>query len=167
MKIIGCNSRGRHNMYPGAGKYPIEAITDWDKEIKKHISDNDSPTENNIDDFGEFVLTLQYEDDIDISSSSISHHSTLPLTSNTKSHGTVDVSDFELDLFSFQDNIESYEDRTERRLDAIEKRLHILEPKSEMIEKYSVLQDLYYQYRAAEALLYGNDTDENEEEIRN
>lgn len=60
--------------------------------------------------------------------------------------------------------METHEDRTERRLDSIEKRLCILEPKAEMIEKYEVLKDLYNQYRAAEALLY--DADENDEDSR-
>ncbi len=148
-------------MIPGAGKYPIGAITDWDNEIKKHIPEEEI-TETVIDDFDEFVLSIQSEDDINMQTTIDSITYTTPtLTSGTQSNGTIDVG---LDLFSFHDNMETHEDRTERRLDSIEKRLCILEPKAEMIEKYEVLKDLYNQYRAAEALLYGNDADEDEED---
>ena len=51
---------------------------------------------------------------------------------------------------------------TEKRLLAIEKRLAILEPKKELLDKYEVLQGLYEQYKAAEAMLY-EDEDEEEE----
>ena len=43
------------------------------------------------------------------------------------------------------------------RLEAIENRLSILVPDKEMLEKYEVLQDIYKQYKAAEALLSGPD----------
>ena len=46
------------------------------------------------------------------------------------------------------------------RLATIEKRLSILVPDSELLEKYEVLQDLYSQYKAAEALLDGPDPEE-------
>jgi|SaaInl5LU_22_DNA_1037371.scaffolds.fasta_scaffold01029_9 hypothetical protein len=144
---------------PGPQKYPASVITDWDTEIKKHIPE-ETINENGIDDFDEFVLSLQSEDNINIDIDSITY-TTPTLTSGTQSNGTIDVG---LDLFSFHDNMETHEDRTERRLDSIEKRLCILEPKAEMIEKYEVLKDLYNQYRAAEALLYGNDADEDEED---
>ena len=52
-------------MTSGSGKYPIEAITDWDKEIKKHISE-ETKIESDVDDFDEFVLSLQSEDDSNI-----------------------------------------------------------------------------------------------------
>ena len=39
----------------------------------------------------------------------------------------------------------------------------ILEPKKEMLEKYTVLQDLYDQYKAAEALLGGPDVEDDNE----
>lgn len=39
-------------------------------------------------------------------------------------------------------------------VDAIEKRLQILRPNPELLEKYEMLQSLYDQYKAAEALLY-------------
>ena len=43
------------------------------------------------------------------------------------------------------------------RLEEIENRLSILVPDKEMLEKYEVLQDIYKQYKAAEALLSGPD----------
>lgn len=143
-------------MTPGSEKYPIGAITDWDKEIKKHISE-ETKIESDVDDFDEFVLSIQSEDSIDLTYD-ISDFTTSSSSSNMQSQGTVNI---DLDLFTFHDNIETHEDRTERRLDAIEKRLCILEPKHEMIEKYEVLKDLYNQYRAAEALLYDDDDSEN------
>jgi hypothetical protein len=51
---------------------------------------------------------------------------------------------------------------TEKRLSAIEKRLAILEPRKDLLDKYEVLQGLYEQYKAAEAMLY---EDEEEEEL--
>ena len=150
-------------MTPGSEKYPIGAITDWDKEIKKHISE-ETKIESDVDDFDEFVLSIQSEDDSNIKITSgsttydVSDFTSSSSSSNMQSQGTVNI---DLDLFTFHDNIETHEDRTERRLDAIEKRLCILEPKHEMIEKYEVLKDLYNQYRAAEALLYDDDDSEN------
>jgi hypothetical protein len=49
------------------------------------------------------------------------------------------------------------------RLDKLEKlvedRLLVLRPNKEMLEKYELLQSIYEQYKAAEALLYGNEDD--------
>jgi len=45
------------------------------------------------------------------------------------------------------------------RLEEIENRLSILVPDKEMLEKYEVLQDIYKQYKAAEALLSGPDVE--------
>ena len=45
------------------------------------------------------------------------------------------------------------------RLSTIESRLAILKPDTEMLEKYEVLQDIYKQYKAAEALLSGPDAE--------
>jgi len=50
-----------------------------------------------------------------------------------------------------------------KTVDVIKKRMAILEPKKEMLEKYKVLQDLYDQYKAAEALLDGPDMEDNDE----
>lgn len=44
-----------------------------------------------------------------------------------------------------------------KSLEAIEKRLTILKPDDKLLEKYQILQDLYEQYKAAEALLYDNE----------
>lgn len=152
-------------MTSGSGKYPIEAITDWDKEIKKHISEETKiEIDENDFDFIWAANDLQSEDDSNIKITSgsttydVSDFTSSSSSSNMQSQGTVNI---DLDLFTFHDNIETHEDRTERRLDAIEKRLCILEPKHEMIEKYEVLKDLYNQYRAAEALLYDDDDSEN------
>lgn len=46
------------------------------------------------------------------------------------------------------------------RLATIEKRLSILVPDSKLLEKYEILQDLYSQYKAAEALLDGPDPEQ-------
>ena len=45
------------------------------------------------------------------------------------------------------------------RLSTIESRLSILKPDTEMLAKYEVLQDMYKQYKAAEALLSGPDAE--------
>ena len=45
-------------------------------------------------------------------------------------------------------------------VDAISKRLAVLEPKKHLLDKYEVLQDLYEQYKAAEALLYEDEEEE-------
>ena len=50
-----------------------------------------------------------------------------------------------------QDAFKSINDR----LSTIENRLSILVPDKEMLDKYKVLQDMYNQYTAAEALLSG------------
>lgn len=47
-------------------------------------------------------------------------------------------------------------------IDAIEKRLGILKPDPKLLDKYELLQNLYEQYKAAEAMLY---EDENDEEF--
>jgi len=49
---------------------------------------------------------------------------------------------------------------TEKRLRAIEKRLAILEPRKDLLDKYEVLQSLYEQYKAAEAMLYEDEEEE-------
>ena len=58
---------------------------------------------------------------------------------------------------------ESAEDKTSKRLDRIEKRLSILEPNKELLDKYELLQGLYEQYKAAEAMLHDGDDNEEEE----
>lgn len=45
-------------------------------------------------------------------------------------------------------------------VDAIKDRLAILEPKKELLDKYELLQSLYEQYKAAEAMLSGPDIED-------
>jgi hypothetical protein len=45
-------------------------------------------------------------------------------------------------------------------VDAIEKRLSILQPDPKLLKQYEVLQGLYDQYKAAEAMLYEDDIEE-------
>lgn len=47
-------------------------------------------------------------------------------------------------------------------VDAIKDRLAILEPKQELLDKYELLQSLYEQYKAAEAMLMGPGPEEEE-----
>lgn len=54
-------------------------------------------------------------------------------------------------------SLEQIVDRLVDRLESIEKRLTILTPDDKLLEKYELLQGLYDQYKAAEALLYDND----------
>ena len=46
-------------------------------------------------------------------------------------------------------------DEVKNRLTTIEKRLSILVPDKKLLKKYEILQDIYNQYKAAEALLSG------------
>ena len=81
--------------------------------------------------------------------------------------GTIDLSSVYQDVD--QDitlNVEGEERKVSelfKTIDVIKKRLSILEPKKEMLEKYKVLQDLYEQYKAAEALLDGPDAEGDNE----
>lgn len=81
--------------------------------------------------------------------------------------GTIDLSSVYQDVD--QDitlNVEGEERKVSelfKTVDVIKKRLSILEPKKEMLEKYKVLQDLYEQYKAAEALLDGPDAEGDNE----
>lgn len=63
-----------------------------------------------------------------------------------------------VDPFIFDGN--DHKSTVEDRLDKIEKRLAILEPKQELLDKYEVLQSLYEQYKAAEAMLMGPDPED-------
>jgi len=47
-------------------------------------------------------------------------------------------------------------------VDAIEKRLGILRPDPKLLDKYELLQSLYEQYKAAEAMLYEGNNEEEE-----
>jgi len=60
-------------------------------------------------------------------------------------------------LLSDYDDESPEVDEIKNRLSAIEKRLAIVVPDRKLLKKYTVLQDLYNQYKAAEALLDGPD----------
>ena len=81
--------------------------------------------------------------------------------------GTVDLDsiyrDVEEDITLSVDGQERKVSELFKTVDIIKKRLSILEPKKEMLEKYKVLQDLYEQYKAAEALLDGPDVEDKNE----
>lgn len=47
-------------------------------------------------------------------------------------------------------------------IDTIEKRLGILRPDPKLLDKYELLQSLYEQYKAAEAMLYEGNNEEEE-----
>lgn len=65
-----------------------------------------------------------------------------------------------VDPFIFDGN--DHKSTVEDRLGKIEKRLAILEPKQELLDKYELLQSLYEQYKAAEAMLMGPDPEDEE-----
>lgn len=50
--------------------------------------------------------------------------------------------------------------RIERMEKTMNDRLCVLTPDPEMLKKWELLQEIYQQYKAAEALLYGSDSDE-------
>ena len=76
------------------------------------------------------------------------------VTGTNYSGMTISVDDYWNDINDpREEEINSINDR----LTTIENRLSILVPNKEMLEKYEVLQDIYKQYKAAEALLSGPD----------
>ena len=76
------------------------------------------------------------------------------VTGTNYSGMTISVDDYLNDMNDpREEEINSINDR----LTTIENRLSILVPNKEMLEKYEVLQDIYKQYKAAEALLSGPD----------
>jgi len=80
------------------------------------------------------------------------------LISNTDYSGaTISVDDSYWNVMADprDDEIKSMNDR----LSAIENRLSILVPDKDMLKKYKVLQDIYNQYKAAEALLSGPESE--------
>lgn len=81
--------------------------------------------------------------------------------------GSIDLSsvytDVEQDITLSVDGEERKISDLFKTVDVIKKRMAILEPKKEMLEKYTVLQDLYDQYKAAEALLGGPDVEDDNE----
>lgn len=113
-------------------------------DIHIDMSDASTMTMNNPSDYSDLIS----DDVIDLSGI---------LTSSTNSTISIQGNTIDIDT---SNNFDLYD--TEKRLRAIEKRLAILEPKQELLDKYEVLQSLYEQYKAAEAMLY---EDEEEEEL--
>jgi hypothetical protein len=114
-------------------------------DIHIDMSDASTMTMNNPSDYSDLIS----DDVIDLSGM---------LTSSTNI-GTLTIQGNTIDVDT-SNNFDIYD--TEKRLRAIEKRLAILEPKKHLLDKYEVLQSLYEQYKAAEAMLY---EDEEEEEL--
>ena len=65
-----------------------------------------------------------------------------------------------MDSITITDGSDYVGKTVDQRLDTIERRLSILEPKKELLDKYEVLQGLYEQYKAAEALLHEDEEEE-------
>lgn len=130
----------------------MKKMTDWDTEIKKYIDEEDTISiEANTDDIyvdmsNVSTMEMNSENDYsDLIADDVIDLSGI-LTSSTNSTISI-TADHEYDTtFDIYD--------TEKRLSAIEKRLAILEPKQELLDKYELLQSLYEQYKAAEAMLY-------------
>ena len=116
------------------------------KESKIYVDMSDSVTMNSMGNPSDYSdLISDGNDVIDLSGLLTSASpSTISITADHEYDTTFDIYD------------------TEKRLSAIEKRLAILEPKKHLLDKYEVLQGLYEQYKAAEAMLY-EDEDEEEE----
>jgi hypothetical protein len=108
------------------------------------LSNQSTMTMNNPSDYSDLIS----DDVIDLSGM---------LTSSTNSTISIQGNTIDVDT---SNSFDIYD--TEKRLSAIEKRLAILEPKKHLLDKYEVLQSLYEQYKAAEAMLY---EDEEEEEL--
>lgn len=103
----------------------------------------------------EYYGEPEYADSI--SGSSVNSSSVI----SSSLHGNISISDRTLipnDLTWTGTNGKGYSlGQMVDRLESIEKRLTILTPDVKLLEKYEILQDLYDQYKAAEALLYDND----------
>jgi hypothetical protein len=110
-------------------------------DIYIDMSNASTMTMGNPSDYSDLIA----DDVIDMSGIfASSTNSTISITTDNEYDTTFDIYD------------------TEKRLSAIEKRLAILEPRKDLLDKYEVLQSLYEQYKAAEAMLY---EDEEEEEL--
>lgn len=108
---------------------------------KIYVDMSDSVTMNSMNDYSDLIS--DGNDVIDLSGLvGTASTSTISITADHEYDTTFDVYD------------------TEKRLLAIEKRLSILEPKKHLLDKYEVLQGLYEQYKAAEAMLYEDEEEE-------
>ena len=115
-----------------------------------HVSD-DNMVPSNLSDY----LDLIYDDVIDFSAASAA-----TLTSASPSTLTI------TNPYQYEDVTMTIDgkQRSMRELfstvDAISRRLAVLEPKKHLLDKYEVLQSLYDQYKAAEAMLYEDEEEE-------
>jgi len=121
-----------------------------------------------IKDYIDDDLTVSTTSDIDMSNASTmtmgnpSDYSDLIADdvidlSGMLSSSTISIQGNTIDVDT-SNNFDIYD--TEKRLRAIEKRLAILEPRKDLLDKYEVLQSLYEQYKAAEAMLYEDEEEE-------
>lgn len=88
------------------------------------------------------------------------------ITMNTPTVLSDDVIDLDDLTFNLND-YKSPQDVTNERLDKIEKYLGILRPDPEKLEEYDLLKSLYEQYKAAEALLLGEQPLNDDEDLVN
>jgi len=88
------------------------------------------------------------------------------ITMNTPTVVPDDIIDLD-DLTFSLDDYKSPQDITNERLDKIEKYLGILRPDPEKLEEYGLLKSLYEQYKAAEALLLGEQPLDDDEDLVN
>lgn len=88
------------------------------------------------------------------------------ITMNTPTVVPDDIIDLD-DLTFSLDDYKSPQDITNERLDKIEKYLGILRPDPEKLEEYGLLKSLYEQYKAAEALLLGEQPIDDDEDLVN
>jgi|TARA_B110000495_G_scaffold47724_1_gene39764 hypothetical protein len=72
---------------------------------------------------------------------------------------TVSVDDYWNEMTDPRDEDQDAFKSINDRLKTIENRLGILIPDPKMLEQYEVLQDMYKQYKAAETLLTGPDSE--------
>ena len=131
-----------------------------DDMIKDYISENSMDTKSTMDTSSVITTGTSSAD------TSYSANDSIYITDDTIDFsglltGTTTVSI--VDNASGNYTYESAEDKTSKRLDRIEKRLSILEPNKELLDKYELLQGLYEQYKAAEAMLHDGDDNEEEE----
>jgi hypothetical protein len=131
-----------------------------DDMIKDYISENSMDTKSTMDTSSVITTGTSSAD------TSYSTNDSIYITDDTIDFSglltgttTVSIADNASGNYTY----ESAEDKTSKRLDRIEKRLSILEPNEELLDKYELLQGLYEQYKAAEAMLHDGDDNEEEE----
>ena len=112
-----------------------------------------------------------YSDDNMMSSNPSDYSDLISIDTDTIDLSTLGVSPSTITISDpYQNNDVTMEidgkERSMRELfstvDAIKDRLAVLEPKKELLDKYEVLQSLYEQYKAAEAMLSGPDIEDEQ-----